>query len=42
MVNQHIWQHLEEFQDEETIEFNRLDWDNALISSVTTEELKPE
>ena len=34
MVNQHIRQHLE------TIEFNRLDWDNALISPVTTEEVK--
>ena len=34
MVNQH----LEEFQEE--IEFNRLDWDNALISTVTNEEFK--
>ena len=25
MVNQHIRQHLEKFQEEETIEFNRLD-----------------
>ena len=40
MVNQHIRQNLEEFQEEKTIEFNRLDWDNALISPVTTEEVK--
>ena len=40
MVNQHIGQHQEEFQEEETIEFNRLDWDNALISPVTEEEVK--
>ena len=39
MINQHIKQHLEEFQKEETIEFNRLDWDNVLISPLTTEEL---
>ena len=38
MVNQHIRQHLEEFQKEEKIEFNRLDWDNVLISPVMTEE----
>ena len=40
MVNQHIRQHQEEFQEEETIEFNRLDWDHALISLVTTKEVK--
>ena len=40
MVNQHIRQHLEEFQEEETMEFNRLDWDNTLISPVMTEEVK--
>ena len=39
MVNQHIRQHQEEFQ-EEIIEYNRLDWDNALISPVTAEEVK--
>ena len=36
MVNQHIRHHLEEFQEEETIEFNRLYWDNSIISPVTT------
>ena len=40
MVNQHLGQHQEEFQEEETIEFNRLDWDNSLISPVTAEEVK--
>ena len=40
MVNQYIRQHLEEFQEEETIEFNRLDQNNALIFPVTTEEVK--
>ena len=28
MVNQHIRQRLKEFQEVETIEFNRLDWNN--------------
>ena len=41
MVNQHIRKHQEEFQKEETIKFNRQDWDNALISPVTDEEVKP-
>ena len=40
MVNQHITQRFEEFQEEETIEFNRLDQDNALIFPVTIEEVK--
>ena len=40
MVNQHIRQHLEEFKEEETIEFNRLYWDNVLISPVKTEKIK--
>ena len=40
MENQHIRHHQEEFQEKETIEFNRLDWGNALISPVTTEEVK--
>ena len=40
MVNQYIRQHLEEFLEEETIEFNRLDWDNVLIPPVTTEEVR--
>ena len=40
MVNQHIGQNQEVFQEEETIEFNRLDWDNVLISLVTDEEVK--
>ena len=39
MANQHIRQHQEEFL-EETIEYNRLDWNNALISSVTAEEVE--
>ena len=38
MVNQHIRQHLEEFLEEETIEFNTRD--NAIISPVTNEEVK--
>ena len=40
IVNQHIRQHQEEFQEKETIEFNRLDWNNALINPVTAEEVK--
>ena len=40
MINQHIRQHLEEFHEEETIEFNRQDWDNALISTEIAKEVK--